>query len=53
MHCIDILRFDTESRFCHGMLSKMLGMEDRKLKEISAGTFFYAALLLTEGTGLL
>ncbi|HET7296266.1 MAG TPA: DUF2127 domain-containing protein, partial [Gemmatimonadales bacterium] len=25
----------------------------RRLKEISAGTFFYAALLLTEGTGLL
>jgi uncharacterized membrane protein (DUF2068 family) len=25
----------------------------RKLRELSVGTFFYSALLLTEGTGLL
>lgn len=27
-------------------------MDDNKLVEISAGTFFYAALMLTEGAGL-
>jgi len=27
--------------------------DDRKLKALSVGTFFYSALLLTEGTGLL
>ena len=53
MHWIDMLRVDPDSRFFYGLLSKMLVMDDRKLKEISAGTFFYAALLLTEGTGLL
>ena len=52
MHWIDILRVDPGSRFIHAVLSKMLVMDDRKLKEISAGTFFYAALLLTEGMGL-
>ena len=53
MHWIDLLRVDPDSRFIHALLSKMLVMDDRKLKEISAGTFFYAALLLTEGIGLL
>jgi uncharacterized membrane protein (DUF2068 family) len=28
-------------------------LDARKLKELSLGTFFYSALLLTEGTGLL
>ncbi len=32
---------------------KLLSLDDRKLKAIGAGTFFYAALLLTEGIGLL
>ena len=52
MHWIDMLGVDPDSRFIHALLSKMLVMDDRKLKEISAGTFFYAALLLTEGIGL-
>ena len=53
MRWIDMLRVDPDSRFIHGLLSKILTVDDRKLKEISAGTFFYAALLLTEGIGLL
>jgi uncharacterized membrane protein (DUF2068 family) len=28
-------------------------MDDQKLKELGAGTFCYAALFITEGTGLL
>ncbi len=53
MHWIELLRVDPDSRFIHGLLAKVLVMDDHKLKEISAGTFFYAALLLTEGIGLL
>ncbi|MDQ2948304.1 MAG: DUF2127 domain-containing protein [Acidobacteriota bacterium] len=53
MHWIDMLGVDPDSRFIHALLSKVLVMDDRKLREISAGTFFYAALLLTEGIGLL
>ena len=32
---------------------RTLAVNDRTLKEISAGTFAYAAIFLTEGTGLL
>ncbi|MGI8746596.1 MAG: DUF2127 domain-containing protein [Bryobacteraceae bacterium] len=53
MHWIDMLRVDPDSRFIHALLAKVLLIDDHKLKEISAGTFFYAALLLTEGIGLL
>jgi uncharacterized membrane protein (DUF2068 family) len=49
---IAILRVDPDNRFIHKLLAKLWFVNDRKLQEISAGTFFYAALLLTEGTGL-
>ncbi len=49
---IAILRVDPDNRFIHKLLAKLWFVDDRKLEEISAGTFFYAALLLTEGTGL-
>ena len=47
------LHLDVDNRYVDGALSKLLSLDDRKLKAISAGTFFYAALLLTEGVGLL
>src|SRR5437879_3205097 len=50
---IDVLRVDPDNRFIHGVLVKVLTVNDRMLKEVSAGTFAYAALFLTEGTGLL
>ena len=53
MHWVDVLRVDPDNRFIHALLAKLLIVDDRKLKEIGAGTFFYAALLLTEGIGLL
>ncbi len=52
-HWVDVLRVDPDNRFIHKVLVKILSLDDHRLKEISAGTFFYAALLLTEGTGLL
>ena len=50
---IDVLRVDPDSRFIHSLLVRILSVNDHTLKEISAGTFAYAAVFLTEGTGLL
>jgi uncharacterized membrane protein (DUF2068 family) len=50
---IDVLRVDPDNRYAHALLAKVLSLDDRKLREIGAGTFFYAALFFTEGFGLL
>jgi uncharacterized membrane protein (DUF2068 family) len=50
---IDVLRVDPDNRFIHSFMVRTLAVNDRTLKEISAGTFAYAAIFLTEGTGLL
>jgi uncharacterized membrane protein (DUF2068 family) len=47
------LRGDPDNHYLNLLLHKVTGADDRKLKEISLGTFIYAALFLTEGTGLL
>ena len=52
-HWVNILRVDPDNRFIHRLIAKILPVTPRQLREISAGTFFYAALLLTEGIGLL
>ena len=52
-HWVDILRVDPENRFIHRLLTKILSVSPKQLKELSVGTFFYASLLLTEGVGLL
>lgn len=50
---INILRVDPDNRLVHGILTRALGVSPNQLKALSIGTFIYAALLLTEGTGLL
>ena len=50
---VDVIRVDPDNRHLHGLIVKLDAVNARRLEEISAGTFFYAALLLTEGTGLL
>src|SRR5580700_11685799 len=52
-HWVDILRVDPDNRFIHRMLSRLLSVSPKQLRAASVGTFVYAALLLTEGTGLL
>src|SRR6185369_17014712 len=52
-HLVQSMRADPDNRFIHKGLVKLGGLDDRKLEEISAGSFIYAMLLLTEGTGLL
>ena len=52
-HWIEVLRVDPENRFIHRGLVKIFNVTPRQLRELSAGTFVYAAIFLTEGTGLL
>ena len=50
---ITALRIDPQNEHIHWLLSKLGFLDDRRLKEIGAGSFVYAALRLTEGIGLL
>jgi uncharacterized membrane protein (DUF2068 family) len=49
----DIFRVDPNNHYLRRLLERFSILDDRKLKELGVGTFFYSALLLTEGTGLL
>jgi len=51
-HWVHALRVDPSNRYIHRVLESVLGVSRRRLEEIDAGTFFYAAVFLTEGTGL-
>jgi uncharacterized membrane protein (DUF2068 family) len=50
---VTALRIDPHNEYIHLMLAKLGVLDDHRLKQISAGSFVYAALRLTEGTGLL
>ena len=49
---LDALRVDPHNHYIQMLLEKVGMVDDRKLKAVSIGTFFYSALFLTEGTGL-
>jgi uncharacterized membrane protein (DUF2068 family) len=49
---IAVLRVDPHNHFIHVLLGKLTRVDNEKLEQISAGTLFYSALLLTEGIGL-
>ena len=53
MHWVNVSRVDPDNRFIHPLLAKAFSVTPKQLKELSAGTFFYAALLGIEGIGLL
>lgn len=46
-------RIDPGNHLLQRFLERFALLDDRKLKAVSVGTFFYSALLLTEGIGLL
>jgi|SRR5689334_2090886 uncharacterized membrane protein (DUF2068 family) len=50
---INILHFDPDNRHIQSILVRASILTERQLKELSIGSFFYAGLLITEGTGLL
>jgi uncharacterized membrane protein (DUF2068 family) len=49
---IDVLRVDPHNHYIQKLLEKLGMVDDRKLKALSIGTFFYSSLFLTEGIGL-
>src|SRR5258708_26468643 len=51
-HLITVFRGDPENKYLHALLVKIANLDPRTLKAVSAGSFFYSALLLTEGIGL-
>ena len=51
-HWVSFFRIDQNNHYIHGLLERFTDLDDRKLRQLSVGTFFYSALLLTEGVGL-
>jgi uncharacterized membrane protein (DUF2068 family) len=49
---VNLFRVDPDNFFIHRVLAKLSILDDRKLKHLSFGTFFYSGLLFTEGVGL-
>ena len=47
------MRIDPHNEYIHSMLAMLGVLDDHRLKQISAGSFVYATLKLTEGVGLL
>jgi uncharacterized membrane protein (DUF2068 family) len=51
-HWIGVFQVDPHNRFIHKLLEKLPAVDDRRLKQLSAGTFIYSAVFFTEGLGL-
>lgn len=51
-HWVNLFRVDPDNFFLHRLLAKLSIMDDRTLRRLSFGTFFYSGLLFTEGVGL-
>src|SRR3984893_7261803 len=49
---VDLLRIDPQNHYLRSLLEKVANVDDKKLRELSAGTFVYSALFLCEGIGL-
>jgi uncharacterized membrane protein (DUF2068 family) len=52
VHWINVFQVDPHSHYMQLLLAKLSIMDDRRLKELSVGTFVYSAIFLTEGVGL-
>src|ERR1700737_74539 len=51
-HWVNVFRVDPNNHYLHALLERFTDLSPQRLKAVSFGTFFYAALLLTEGIGL-
>lgn len=49
---INAFRVDPNNHYIHELIAKRGSLDKHMLEAISAGTFFYSALMLTEGIGL-
>ena len=52
VHWINVFQVDPHSHYLRLLLEKLSILDDRRLKELSVGTFIYSAIFLTEGAGL-
>jgi uncharacterized membrane protein (DUF2068 family) len=52
VHWVEAFRVDPNNHYIHAALERFTNLDIHKLKQLSIGTFFYSALLLTEGVGL-
>jgi uncharacterized membrane protein (DUF2068 family) len=52
VHWINIFQVDPHGHYMHLLLAKLSILDDRRLKELSVGTFIYSAVFFTEGLGL-
>jgi uncharacterized membrane protein (DUF2068 family) len=51
-HWMNMFQVDPHNHFIDRLLAKLSNVDDRRLKELSLGTFIYAAIFLVEGVGL-
>jgi uncharacterized membrane protein (DUF2068 family) len=51
-HWINVFQVDSHNHFINLLLAKLSIVDDRRLKELSIGTFIYAGVFLVEGMGL-
>src|SRR5882762_6065483 len=51
-HWINVFQVDSQNHFIHKLLEKLAALDNRRLKQLSVGTFIYAAIFFTEGIGL-
>ena len=51
-HWINMFQVDPHNHFIDLLLTKLANVDDRRLKELSLGTFVYAGIFLVEGVGL-
>ena len=49
---LSAVHVDPDNKYFQQAMTKLLSVDDRKLKELGAGSFFYAGLFMTEGMGL-
>ena len=52
VHWINVFQVDPHSHYLQLLFEKLSILNDRRLKELSVGTFIYSAIFLTEGAGL-
>lgn len=50
---VTLIHLDPNARLVQGAVAKVSGIDQRHLRELGLGTFFYAVLHLVEGTGLM
>jgi uncharacterized membrane protein (DUF2068 family) len=51
-HWVDLLRVDPHNHYLLWLMEKVAKVDEKRLRALSVGTFFYAALFLCEGIGL-